>query len=234
MNSIKSILIDDEEDAIQSLEWKICRYCPHIEIVETISNPLEAIKVIENTNFDCVFIDIKMPNLSGFDILEALHQRDFFVVITSAFENYALKAIQFSVFDYLLKPIDKDDLVRVYKKLCQHININNPSQSAIIKLCVNGVIHFLKKDEIIMLKAEGNYTKVFLINNRKLFLSKTLKEVTEVLPESCFFRVHNSYCINLSHVQEYRKNQGGIIIMSNGQHASISRNRKNEFLIKMH
>ncbi|WP_298314988.1 LytTR family DNA-binding domain-containing protein [uncultured Aquimarina sp.] len=232
MNSIKSILIDDEEDAIQSLQWKLCRYCPHIEIIDTISDPLNAVKVIEKTKPDCVFIDIKMPNLTGFDILKALHQKNFCVIITSAFEDYALKAIRFSVFDYLLKPIDKDDLLRVYKKLCETINIT--SASVRIKLCVNGVIHFFKKDEIIMLKAEGNYTKIFLSNNRKLFLSRTLKEIIELLPSSCFFRIHNSYCINLSHVQEYRKNQGGVVIMSNGQHASISRNRKSEFLMKMH
>ncbi len=234
MNSIKSILIDDEEDAIQSLQWKIFRYCPYIEIIDTISNPLNAIKVIEKTNPDCVFIDIKMPNLTGFDILESLHQKKFSVIITSAFEDYALKAIKLSVFDYLLKPIDKDDLIRVYRKLCQTINIYPDPEIARIKLCVNGVIHFFKKNEIIMLKAESNYTKIFLSDNRKLFLSKTLKEVTEGLPRTCFFRIHNSYCINLNHVQEYRKNQGGIVIMSNGQHASISRNRKNEFLTKMY
>lgn len=233
MNLIKSILIDDEEDAIQSLEWKIYKYCPEIEIVASVKDPLCAIKTIETINPDCIFIDIKMPLLSGFDILEALHQKKFAVIITSAFEDYALKAIKFSVFEYLLKPIDKDDLLRVYHKLCKRIKLSTNEEHSRIQLCVNGVIYFFKNNEIVLLKAEGNYTKIFLTDNRKLFLSKTLKEVIEPLSKSCFFRIHKSYCINLEHVQEYRKSQGGVIIMSNGEYASISRDRKVTFLAKM-
>ncbi|KAA1247279.1 LytTR family DNA-binding domain-containing protein [Aquimarina sp. RZ0] len=233
MSLIKSILIDDEEDAIQSLEWKICRYCPGIEIVASVSDPLHAIETIENINPDCIFIDIKMPLLSGFDILESLHQKKITVIITSAFEDYALKAIKFSVFEYLLKPIDKDDLVRVYNKLCKRIKLATNNKQSRIQLCVNGVIYFFKKNEIVLLKAEGNYTTIFLTDNRKLFLSKTLKEVIKPLPTSCFFRIHKSYCINLEHVQEYKKSQGGVIRMSNGEYVSISRDRKITFLAKM-
>ena len=236
---ITSILIDDEIDALETLEWKLNTYCPQVEVLGKLTDPRQAISLISDVQPDCIFLDIRMPRLSGFDILQQLKRYKSKVIFVTAHEEFAMKAIRESVFDYILKPVDKQDLMHVIQKLekslllkdYKEIDLNTGRRKGRISLCNNGTINFYDYQEIIFLKAEGSYTTVHLTENRKIMLSKTLKEVESMFNyASCFYRIHNSYFINLNHVKEYIKCQGGALYMSNGEHVSISRSKKEEFL----
>ncbi len=235
---ITTILIDDEINALETLEWQIKTYCSHIKILKKVTSSAEAISEVKRLNPDCIFLDIKMPCLSGFDVLKYLKNQSFKTIFTTAHDEYAIKAIKASAFDYLLKPIDKDDLIDTVSKLSLVINgdekntLFDPHKK--IPIQVDGSIHFYDNNEIIFLKAESNYTTIFLTNNRKVTLCKTLKEVEKSFSQPTFFRIHKSYLINLNHVQEYMKCEGGSVLMSNGKYTGISRSKKNLFFDLMH
>lgn len=237
------ILIDDEKDSLDTLEWKIQNYCPNIKILDKIRDSRLAIDKIIEKEPDCIFLDINMPKISGFDLLTSLGDLDCYIVLVTAYEEYSLQAIKASVFDYLLKPVDKNDLIFLERKLKKDAlrKITHKKKKKIegslrkkIGFQTKGSINFYDFEEIIFLKAEGSYTTIFLTQNRTETLSKTLKEVISMFSDNqTFFRVHNSYYINLNHVAKYYKNQGGTIIMSNNKHVSVSRSKKEEILQKM-
>lgn len=231
---ITTILIDDEEAALDSLEWQIKTYCKQLTILKKVNAPDKAITIVKSLMPDCIFLDINMPFLDGFDVLKCLTHQPFQTIFTTAHEKYALKAIKASAFDYLLKPIDKYDLIDAVVKLEQQLGNmqgqkkqNNNRQK--IKIQVDGSVHFFSPKEVIFLKAESNYTTIHLTNGRKFTLCKTLKEVEKEFEDPTFLRTHKSFVINLNHVQEYKKCDGGSIIMSNGQHTGISRMKKELF-----
>ncbi len=238
---ITSILIDDETNALEALEWKLKKYCPKVQILDMVNDPQCAMQSILANKPDCIFLDIQMSKMSGFDLLENLGAIESKIVFVTAYDEYALQAIKVPAFDYLLKPVDKDDLIKVVDRLEKQLQQKKnqlPAFPGAVKnrvgLCINGAISFFDYDEVIFLKAEGNYTNVYLTKNRKEMLSKTLKEVESLFCNiPCFFRVHNSYFINLNHVLAYRKCEGGTLIMSNHKHVSISRSKKEEFLVRM-
>ncbi len=235
---ITTILIDDEETALDTLEWQIKTYCKQLTVLDKISTPTEAVSTVKSLQPDCIFLDINMPHLNGFDIIQCLKNLPLKTIFTTAHEEYAIEAIKVSVFDYLLKPIDKNDLIDTVSKLEQDLLKNDFEIPKInigekIKIQVDRSVHFLNPDEIVFLKADSNYTTIHLTRDRKLTLCKTLKEVEKDFRNPLFFRVHKSFVINLSHVQEYKKCNGGHIIMSNGQHTSISRTKKELFFSLM-
>ncbi len=240
---ITCILIDDETDALEALEWKLQKYCPNMQILDKVSDPECAIDSILSQKPDCIFLDIQMPKVSGFDLLENIGNIESLIVFVSAYDEYALQAIKVPAFDYILKPVDRNDLVKVVNRLEKHKqNKNSKEQLEMLPgalknrvgLYMNGAISFFNYEEVIFLKADGNYTTIYLTKNRKEMLSKTLKEVESFFSDiPCFFRVHNSYFINLNHVIEYRKCEGGTLIMSNHKNVSISRSKKEEFLVRM-
>lgn len=240
---LKTLLIDDEKDSLDTLEWKIQNYCPSIKVIDKIQDPVMAIDSILQNKPDCIFLDINMPKISGFDLLESIADIDCYIILVTAYQEYALQAIKASVFDYLLKPVDKCDLLFMAKKLKKDFikkEISRKSQiqyPGIVKkvgIQIKGLICFYDLNEIIFLKAEGSYTKVFLTKNRTEMISKNLKETILIIPENqFFFRAHNSYYINLNHISKYYKHQGGTILMSNNEHVSVSRCKKTEMLQKL-
>lgn len=244
---LKVIILDDESKAIQSLEWEIQTFCPNLEIIGTFTNPIEAKNFILKNTIDCIFLDIEMPQMDGFRFLEFFPNPTFSVIITTAYDQYAIQALKMRAIDYLLKPIDSDDLIKATRKIeeikSEHhlkdileetlVNISNlnGSQNKKVNITCDGKIYFLDPNEIIYCESDGNYCNIFLENNQKLFVTQILKNVEEKLPTELFYRVHNSFVVNLNKVREYQKNEG-FIILSNNKKIPVSRNKKNFFLEK--
>lgn len=245
---LEVIIIDDEPKSITSLEWELTNFSSEITVAATFTNPLEAISFLKNKTVDCVFLDIEMPTMDGFQFLDQLHNRDFAVVFTTAYDQYAINAIKEKALDYLLKPIDSDDLKITVQKIIDFkkaANIKNSLEESIIAFSkltfnpnrkiaipVDGKLVFLKTEDIIYCESDGNYCTIYLENNEKLFITKKLKEVDELLKSDCFYRVHNSYLINLEKVKVYLK-ADSYVILSNNKKIPVSRNRKNNFLDKI-
>ena len=238
---LKTVLIDDEQNALEALEWKLNRYVEDLEIIKC-NSPLEGIEIIEKERPDLVFLDIEMPEMDGFELLKQLNYKGFQLIFTTAHDEFALKAIKVSAIDYLLKPVDKDELITAIEKVkvskkeskledkleSLFTNINTKGDK--INISADGKVYLLEKDDVIMLKSDKSYTTVFLKDDRSILVSKTLKEVEKKFNFQQFFRVHNSYLINVNHVKEYLKSDGGELVMSNGMRAGISRNKKTELL----
>lgn len=241
---LKTVLVDDEINALEALEWKLNRYIEDIQIIKC-NSPVEAIAVIEKEKPDLVFLDIEMPEMDGFTMLQKLSNTNFDLIFTTAHDEFALKAIKVSAIDYLLKPVDKDELITAVDKVrasrkgnqledkLQSLFTNLKDKNDKISIAADGKIYLLERDDVIMLKSDKSYTTIFLKDDKKIVVSKTLKEVEKKFDYSEFYRVHNSYLININHVKEYLKSMGGELIMSNGMSASISRNKKNELLEKL-
>ncbi|MGB5364452.1 MAG: LytTR family DNA-binding domain-containing protein [Aureibaculum sp.] len=241
---LKTVLVDDEINALEALEWKLNRYIEDIQIIKC-NSPVEAITVIEKEKPDLVFLDIEMPEMDGFTMLQKLSNTNFDLIFTTAHDEFALKAIKVSALDYLLKPVDKDELITAVDKVrasrkgnqledkLQSLFTNLKDKNDKISIAADGKIYLLDRDDVIMLKSDKSYTTIFLKEDKKIVVSKTLKEVEKKFDYSEFYRVHNSYLININHVKEYLKSMGGELIMSNGMSASISRNKKNELLEKL-
>jgi two-component system LytT family response regulator len=240
---LKTVLVDDEINALEALEWKLNRYIDDIQIIKC-NSPIEAIKVIQEEKPDLVFLDIDMPEMDGFTLLQKLSYTNFDLIFTTAHGEYALQAIKVSAIDYLLKPVDKDELITAVEKVITSRKGNqledklqslfsNLNKSDKINISADGKIYLLDKDDVIMLKSDKSYTTVFLIDNKEILVTKTLKEVEKKFAFPEFFRVHNSFLINMNHVKEYLKSLGGELIMSNGMSASISRNKKAELLKRL-
>jgi two-component system LytT family response regulator len=240
---LKIVLIDDEKNALEALEWKLEKYVQNISIT-ACQSPLKGIEIINTTKPDLVFLDIQMPEMDGFALLENVTFKEFKLIFTTAHDEFALKAIKVSAIDYLLKPVDKDELITAVEKATQTstIALENKLQNLLsslnrqvhkINISADGKIYLLEQDDVVMLKSDKSYTTIYLKDESKIVVSKTLKEVEKKFDFYQFYRVHNSYLINTNHVKEYLKSFGGELIMSNGLTASISRNKKTELLTKL-
>lgn len=242
---IKSIIVDDEHYGRQALQLALEKYCPEVELIAVCKGPEQALKTIRDLHPQLVFLDVQMPNMSGFDLLEQLAPINFEVIFVTSYDQYAIKAIKFSALDYLLKPLDVDDLIQAVQKAKQYMNqnggvyryqsvLNNIQYKTghIEKLAVptlEGIDFFATKD-IIYCHAEGNYTTLYLTEQKNPLISKNLKEFENLLSGSGFCRVHNSYLINMQHVLKYIKGEGGYVILTGDHHVDISRRRKDAFL----
>lgn len=239
------VLVDDENDALEALEWKLSNYIEDV-IITKCNSPIKSIEVIERLKPDVVFLDIQMPEMDGFTLIENLTYKNFNLIFTTAHDEFALKAIKVSAIDYLLKPVDKDELIAAIGKIRAQQkdalledklqlllgNLNNNHDK--INISADGKVYLLEKDEVVMLKSDKSYTTIYLSSDQEIVVSKTLKEVEKKFQFSQFYRVHNSYLINLNHVKEYLKGLGGELIMTNGETASISRTKKAELFSKLY
>ncbi len=241
---LKLLLIDDEVDALEVLEWKLKKYVSNIEVT-MCSSAIKALKICEDLKPDIVFLDIQMPEMNGFSFLENLTSKNFKLIFTTAFDEFALKAIKENAIDYLLKPIDKAELIHAVEKARLSIEnddlgakvhsllntIHNPPCK--INISADGKIYIIEPHDVIMLQADKSYTTIFLKSNQKIVVSKTLKEVEKKFMMHSFYRVHNSYLINLDHVKAYLKRMGGELVLTNELTASVSRNKKIELMNKL-
>lgn len=240
---IKAIIIDDEFSAIKSLKWEIEKFCTGIEVTNFYTEPKKAISGINLLQPDCVFLDIEMPEMDGFQLLKHLNYRDFELIFTTAYDNYAIKAFKQNALDYLLKPIDSDDLVLAVERIKRKKEKNSLGDELKkvlaqvrkdglhkIPLSFSNRTIYVEPEEIIYCKSDGNYTEVFLVDGKKEVLSKKLKDVESLINESCFLRVHNSYLVNLKHLKEFIKTDGSYLLLNDGTSIPVSRNKKANLL----
>lgn len=245
---IKAIIIDDELSAIKSLQWEIESFCKDIEVINSFSDPYKAIDAINKQQPDCVFLDIEMPEMDGFQLLKKLKHRDFDLIITTAFDNYAIKAFKESAIDYLLKPVDSDDLIKSVSRITANKDKNTlgfelkkvltsivpEKTNRKISLPLSGKTIFLKPEEIIYCKADGNYSNIYLKDNKKEMISKKLKEMEELIHNDAFYRVHNSYLVNLNYIKEYVKSDGHYLVLEDDTSIPVARSKKDELLALLH
>ncbi|MCJ7465245.1 MAG: LytTR family DNA-binding domain-containing protein [Maribacter sp.] len=240
---LEVVLVDDETKALQSLSWELTNFSNEIKVVATFQDPFEALGYLEKHTPDCLFLDIEMPTMDGFQFIQKLINKEFPVVITTAYNQYAIKALKNEAIDYLLKPIDSDDLKETIKKIKKYnlkhntterlekilMNFNSNSLDKKIIFNTDGKLLFLESDEILYAESDGNYSTIFLVDGQKIVLTKKLKEVNEILPEDSFFRIHNSYIINLNKIKEFLKTDGYVVLKSNHK-IPVSRQKKSDFL----
>lgn len=240
-----AILIDDEKNALEMLEWQLQKYFPQIKVMALCSSADEGITAIKKHKPNLVFLDIEMPVKNGFEVLNAFTEPTFKVIFTTAYNQFAIKAFKVAAFDYLLKPIDIDDLKNTIERFIrsgtnalanadQLKELFNQYNSAVnpgrIALHTSDGLLMVKPEAVIRCQSISNYTKIFLENNAPLVVTKTLKEVEELLGNTFFFRIHNSHLVNLNHITNYKKLDGGVVVMSDGEQLAVARNRKEEFM----
>lgn len=243
MEKIKAIIVDDEAGARETLAGLLERFCPEVDVVAQAGTIDEAIQVISNNQKDLVFLDIEMPFGNSFDILESLENIDFEVIFITAHDQYAIEAFKFSAVDYLLKPVKIKDLKNAVEKVVKRravlheknqkvkVLINNMN-TQILKLVlptING-FHVVDINQILRCEGDRNYTRFVFINGEKILVSKTMKEFEDLLTKHGFFRIHQSFLVNLSQIKKYNRGQGGEVEMSDGEMIPVSRSKKEAFL----
>jgi len=242
---LRTIIIDDEQDSREALRLAVEKYCPEVEMVAVCDNPQSGIEEIRSKRPDLVFLDVQMPHMSGFDVLHQFPKMNFEVIFVTAHNHYAIKAIKFSALDYLLKPVGIEELQAAIKRAGEKTQSNDNSvryrsffenlknkEQGIGKLSVptlDGFL-FIDFDSIIRCKAEDNYTEIFLNNNQKIVVSRTLGDIEEMLEGHSFFRVHQTHLINLKYLKKYIKGDGGQVVMNDGSTVNVARRKKEEFL----
>ncbi|MCD8411274.1 LytR/AlgR family response regulator transcription factor [Tenacibaculum finnmarkense] len=242
---LRAVIVDDEPKAIEGLLWELSSFNDDLEVIQTFTQAEEAIKYINNNAIDCLFLDIEMPTMDGFQLLERLNRKDFAIVITTAYSEYAIKALKNDAIDYLLKPVDSDDLEETLNRVKNYheksnssekieqilSNFNNKFNKRKITINTDGKLIFLKQSEIVFVESDGNYCSIHTINNKKIVVTKKLKEINALLPEEHFFRIHNSFIINLNKLKQFIKSDGYVILEDNHR-IPVSRQKKSDFLEK--
>ncbi len=243
---LKTIIIDDEPDSVQSLARDLSRHCPEIEIVAQCNGAKDGIRAINAHKPDVVFLDIDMPLINGFELLELMPQIDFEVVFTTAYDEYAMQAFRISAVDYLLKPIEPEALVKSVEKvkllresgnaqkqidfLMQQLKDQRNNAIHRIALPTTEGLDFINMEDILYCESDGAYSFLHLTNGSKILISKTLKYLEDILCEFQFFRVHKSYIVNMDYVSKYSRGSGGLLTMKNGAEIKVSRSKKEELL----
>ncbi|MDF1546688.1 MAG: LytTR family DNA-binding domain-containing protein [Bacteroidales bacterium] len=237
-----TIIIDDEPDAVESLELIITDYLPDLKVVNTFTDPQLALKKIPIIKPELIFLDINMPGLNGFELLEQLENTDFHVIFTTAYDEYAIKAFKFGVANYLLKPIDIEELTeavsRLIKKESFSLSANKIHQEADKlrnavndKIAVNSPygVNYLKSSDILYIASAESSVKIYLHANKQIPVKKTLKDFENVMPAH-FLRIHNSFIINILYVKKLIKTERWSVEMDDGEILPIARRKRNEFL----
>lgn|SRR5690606_26862639 len=240
---LRAILIDDDESNLSSLREKISNHCKQVNIISCCDNPEDAIRIIDEQKPDLVFLDIEMPQMNGFVMLQQLTYKDFELVFVTAYDHYAIKAIRSCALDYLVKPVEIEELKRAVAAaeetkqqtpassqldlLIAHLQ---KKQTKLLTIPTSDGLQIIAIEDIIYLEASDNYSNIFLSNNQKYLASRTLKDFEELLPEDTFVRIHHSTIINKYFVDKYIRGEGGQVVMRNGNTLDVSKRRKPAFL----
>lgn len=241
---IKALIIDDEPSAVNTLRLMLERYIPEIKDLRSTTDASEGVHLLKSFQPDLLFLDIQMPLMNGFEVLKHFPRINFKIIFTTAHDKYAIQAIKFSALDYLLKPIDADELREafdrflqrevvqlgeqaLYNNLLHNINVKDQKDFKLALSTTEGT-YFYHPEEIIRLEGESNYTKFFFTNKKTLLASKTLKDFEEILTEHGFIRIHKSHLINKKHVVNLTGD--GLLTMMDSSKVEISRRRKEEVL----
>lgn len=245
MPMIRTIVVEDEPVSREMLVLMLQRHREKIDIVDVCSTPSDGIESIAKHQPDLVFLDIQMPKMSGFDMLRKLGSFSFEVVFTTAFDKYAIDAIRSSALDYLLKPVDDEDLTAAIEKcqerlaekksklqlenLLNNLSVKNPLEKTLALAASDG-ISFIKMSDILRVEANGRYAKFYLLNKEIIVVTKPMGDYEDILSANQFFRIHESSIINLNHVKKYTRGDGGTVVLSDNTELDVARRRKDEFL----
>lgn len=245
MTMIKAILIDDEMHCLKTLGMLLTEYCPNVQVLEMCNDATTGLRAIELQKPDLVFLDIEMPQMNGFEMLEHLPEINFAVIFTTGYDQYAIRAFHFSALDYLLKPIQPKELIDAVKKVEEQHHLPMPEQLEILLKKITGIksgftkiavptaegFELIAATDVIYFEAESNYTHIFLKDKNKIIACRTLKNIEDQIQDYSFFvRVHNSYMVNLNEVVRYVRGEGGYLVMSNNTSVNVSRSRKDALL----
>ncbi len=246
---IKAVIIDDVEKARVALKSDLEDYCPNVQLIGEAESVATGVELLKSVKPDLLFLDIKMADGSGFDLLEKLDERDFMVIFTTAYDQYAIKAFKYSALDYLLKPIDPDDLIAAIDKFNSQENkpVANDQYSFLMEQIKNMAtkppqrialsstekIQIVDIKDIVRCEASGNYTYFYTADRQKIVVSKTMKEYVELLEEHDFVRVHHSHLINMDHVKEFVKIDGTYLVMKTGDEVPVSVRKKEDLMKKL-
>lgn len=240
MTTIRAIIIDDERHSCDALQMLLDKCCKHVQVLAICHSASEAIERIGQLKPELVFLDIEMPNMNGFQMLQQIPNIDFEIIFTTSYDQYAITAFKFSALDYLLKPVDREELQRAVEKVSRKLKPVIPQQLEILLQKINQPavqvqrialptmqgLEFVHVDSIIRCSSSNNYTEFFLNNKTRLLVSRTLKDVEDMLADHAFVRVHNSHLVNVNAITRYVKGEGGYLIMSDGSSVDVSRSRK--------
>lgn len=238
---INAVIIDDEPDSIRTLELDLAKYCPQVKVIHTFSSAKEGLLFLQNEKPDILFLDIELGEMTGFDLLESLGDFSFNIIFVTAYDEFAIRAFEVAAIGYLLKPFDRHQLIsaiqRVEKRGFSHApayqalleNLRNSNNEKLI-VPMESSLEIIHIPDIIYLKSENNYTRIYMKDNEELFSSKSLKKFETILTPAGFFRCHNSYLINLSQVRRLIKGIDERLIMTNGHEVYVSRSKRNDLL----
>jgi two-component system LytT family response regulator len=241
---IRALLIDDEHHSNQTLRYELERHCPDVEILDEALSGQEGIEKIARHKPDLVFLDIEMPGMSGFEMLRRLAPVEFDIIFVTAYDQYAIRAFRIAAVDYLLKPITKDHLKEAVARITERHtvaeqqqkfetlihNLSDGMRSPRIALPSGRGMDFVQVADIIYCRADSNYTHICLHDGKKYTLAKTLKDIEQLIDLEIFFRIHQSYLVNMQHVQRYVRDDGGYVIMPDKAKIPIAKRRKEEFM----
>ena len=244
---IRSIIIDDEPQNAEILRKDLLQHCTAVEVVAVCHSAKEGIMAIKKDRPDLVFLDIEMPWMNGFEMLEVLGEINFDIIFTTAHDQFAARAFRLSAVDYLLKPIDANDLKAAVRKAQEKIqlqhgranienllqNIRQPSTQQRIALPYKDGYEFVEVSQIIYCQAEGAYTKVFLQNKKYILVSKSLGDIEELLPPGIFQRIHHSTILNIEYVTHFVRSDGGYVKMKTGEELTVSKSKKEAMMERL-
>jgi two-component system, LytTR family, response regulator len=235
MQKYRAIIIDDEENSRSNTRSMIESYCPELEIVGEAANGPDGKLKIQDLKPHLVFLDINMPGMNGFQMLEGIYNRDFCVVFLTAYSEHGINAVKAGAIDYLLKPLMLSELQAAIHKVVQHYESKTSTSSAkpddksLILINHNKGFTLVDVKDIVWLEADDNYTNLFINGKKKIVASKTLREFEAILPPQEFFRIHRSSLININYIKEYNNQEGGGILLSDGTMVHVSKARIQEF-----
>lgn len=246
---MKAILVDDEPRGISSMQKLLQINCPDIDVISSHTDAGEAIEMIKTSNPDLIFLDIAMPVKNGFELLKEVKGSHFEVIFVTAHNQFMIEAFHFSAIDYLLKPVEDNLLVdavnRAKKRIAEksgnknieaflhNMQVKHSPQK--MKLCVSSLKGFqvVELDDILFAESSGNYTNLHFTSKQMICTSKPMHEYEELLEDSGFIRIHKSFLVNLLHVKEYLRGEGGSVVLSNGKELEVARRKKDLLISKM-
>ena len=244
---IRSIIIDDEQHCIRALLNDLQKNCASVEVLDTCNSAKEGMLSIKKHKPDLIFLDVEMPWMNGFEMLELLGDLNSSIIFTTAHDEFAAKAFRISAVDYLLKPVDANDLQIAVQKVerkmseggsLEHItnllrNIKQPSGEQKIALPQREGYEFVEVSSILYCQAEGAYTKVILENKRSMLISRALGDVEELLPQEIFQRIHHSSLVNVSYISQFLRTDGGYVVLGNGEKLAVSKSKKDSLMQRL-
>jgi two-component system LytT family response regulator len=245
---IKAMIVDDEKNSCEALQLLLQSSCPDVEVIGVVHSAKDALAQLPGLKPQLVFLDIEMSHMNGFHMLEVIPVIDFSIIFTTSYDQYAIKAFKYCALDYLLKPVDREELEKAVQKLPAKHNDQLSQQLDIllqriskptlpvqkIALPTMQGLEMVSVNTIIHCSSNNNYTEFFLADKKKILVSRTLKEIGEILEDHAFLRVHHSHIVNLNEIVRYIKGEGGQLIMTDGSTVDVSRSRKELLMQKLH